>query len=378
MIRKILSLIFSYLLTILLVKSQDIAHEYLITSESDSISFMTDYLPKNVKSLTWKNHDSIWDLNGLKAPFIRLSIAKNPKEKPKVFETCNKVVQFDDASYEYFKDSAGIVKSYGISGINFFKDGKLYTGYYDHPRNFTNPFIVNLSSGLSKNDYSLVFPCELSMLPVSIKDQLPYQPDSIRIVIAIHEETEIKNGNSIYLNLQSLDVKKCDQKLTQTTVIETKKSNLDWQNVSRFVKFPKLFNTDTLHKSLFYTPSSKSPIVVAYYKNVTEIDKLIYKAPDTFKDLPIIEDFKPNLFFFPNPYSTGTLRCELLISTPGLYTLRIINVVGAEVKRQNLYLDKGLTLDKDLSGLTKGTYFITLEQDKDHVLSTKRLFVIKS
>ena len=96
------------------------------------------------------------------------------------------------------------------------------------------------------------------------------------------------------------------------------------------------------------------------------------------RDRPIIEDFKPNLFFFPNPYTTGSLRCELLIKTPGLYTFRIVNIVGTEVGRENLYLDNGITIDKDLTYLRKGTYLITLEQDKDHVISTKRLFVIKS
>lgn len=115
-----------------------------------------------------------------------------------------------------------------------------------------------------------------------------------------------------------------------------------------------------------------------FYKSLTEPDRIIYKAPDTFKDLTIIQDFNSGLYFFPNPYTVGTLRCELNIPAAGLYTLRIVNLVGTEIKRENYYLEANKTFDLDLTALSKGTYFIALEQDKNHVISTKRLLVIKS
>lgn len=319
---------------------------------------------------------AIWDLNSLKAPYIRRIIKSRFESKDLVskYNTCS--LPLDHQSSEEIILVENQYFSVGKSNVDLFKNGTLYTGYYQYKR----PFYIDIPAIRSKANSllnKLIFNIDFKSLPVSIQNQFPYQPDSIRVVTEIESSVVSSPSTNLYINLMGIKAIPTHQTIVQKTYIQTRKTTLAWQDVTRFIKSTKLFKTDTIRKTLFYPEGSITPISVIYYKTPTSIEKIMYRAPDTFKDLPVIEDYKPNLFFFPNPYTTGPLRCELLINHTGLYTLRILNLAGTEISRENLYLDKGVTLDKDLTYLSKGTYFITLEQDRDHVIATKRLFVIK-
>lgn len=373
---KLFTILF-FILQSCLLEAQDLLHDIMISTIHDTVSIMTDYLPNYIKNIPWKSDTGTWDLNGLKAPFIRRVIATK-QERPTIqYHASSIALSYDQGTVEYFQIKLGTLYSIGESGRNLFGNGKLYDGFYTPSRPYYNHLVYNVGNQ-KESIYKMVYDCSYADLPVNIKNQFPYQPDSIRVVTEIIELAEKGNEINLYLNLNGYHAIPIHKLIVQKTRIQTRKSNLAWQDVTRFIKFPKLFHTDTIRKTIFFVDSTSTPVASIYYKSKNEIEKIIYKAPDTFKDLPIIEDFKPNLFFFPNPYTSGSLRCELQIKTPGLYTFRIVNIVGAEIRRENLYLESGITIDKDLTYLSKGTYFITLEQDKDHVISTKRLYVIKS
>ncbi|MEP7321488.1 MAG: hypothetical protein ABI761_06195 [Saprospiraceae bacterium] len=358
-------------------QAQSVTSYPMIPLNGDTVLFMSDQLPTGIKYWPFNSDSMKWDLNGVKAPYIRRSILINDEPSPALFNFSNAVVQINPTSREFLKISPDTILSYGINGVDLFNDGKYYTGFYTSPRIFHNKTFATSKVPL-KSNYKLVYDCGLSQLPRNMLNQLPYSPDSIRVVTLIEEELAFKSSVVLDLNLQRY-LTTVENKITiQSTRLETRKSNLDWQDVTRFVKFPKLFKSDTIRTSSFYKDSTGAPVAVLYYKNVRELDKIVYKAPETFKDLIIVEDFKPNLFFFPNPYTYGALRCELSIKNPGLYSARIVNLIGNEIWRQNYYLESSQTIDLDFSFLNKGTYFFVLEQDKNHVIATKRLLVIKA
>lgn len=345
-------------------------YDCAIPDVSDTIQFMTDHLVKGVKFWPFRSDSVKWDLNGVKAPFIRKSIIRH--ENSELFKKANASVMVGDGMKEWIRVSQDSVVSYGIEGINLFKNGILYTGYYSEPR------IYRLRNAKPMfRTYRLIFTCELKSLPEALQNQLPYHPDSIRVAVEFSEQTDYQPGVQLDLNLQRYNTIAEYKLLTQLTRLETRKSKLAWQDVTRFVKFPQVFITDTIRRVSFYTDLIKVPIASVYYHTVNQVEKIIYRSPDTFKDLTTIQDFKPNLFFFPNPYAKGDLRCELVIVNAGLYTFRVVNIAGTEIKRDNFYLDQSKTIDLDLSELPKGTYFLRLEQDRNHVISTKRLFVIR-
>lgn len=228
-----------------------------------------------------------------------------------------------------------------------------------------------------KEKYKLIYNCDLLQLPPALQSQLPYVPDSVRIITAIETSAEFKDSTILDLQLHRYNTIREDRISIHHTWIETRKANLDWQNVTRFVRFTEVFRTDTIKEIFFYSPNYTEPIASIKYLNNRQLDYIRYQAPDIYKDLIVIDDFKPNLFFFPNPYTFGTLRIELLINKPGLYTLRIVNLIGAEVWRENFYLESNRTLDYSFSFLNKGTYFLIFQQDMNQVISSKRLLILK-
>ena len=322
----------------------------------DTLLVMSDRLPLSIKYSSF-NSDSIkWDLNGVKSPFIqRLKLIKD-ESIPIAFIKSNASIQINQTTREYLKITADTILSYGISGIDLFNNGYLYSGIYDSPRLFKSKANFN-SRENTTNKFKLIYDCDLRYLPVAIQSQLPYRPDSMRVITLIEETTINRNDITLDLNLQRYHTVKEDRTMIQSTRIETRKSSLAWQDVTRFIKFPKLFKIDTIRIASFYVDSIGTPIASLYYKSNEEMDRIEYQAPETFKDLIIVDDYKPNLFFFPNPYAVGALRCDMIIKNSGLYTARIVSLIGNELWRQNYYLEQSKTIDLDFSFLNRGTYF---------------------
>ena len=124
-------LLIFFLILVSRVSTQDLQHEIMISTVQDTVSIMTDYLPNYIKNIPWKSDTATWDMNGLKAPFIRRIIAKKPESQELVFSNSNAVsLQYDQGTVENFQLSGGTLFSLGESGKNLFGDGKIYTGYY--------------------------------------------------------------------------------------------------------------------------------------------------------------------------------------------------------------------------------------------------------
>lgn len=361
----------------MIVLGQNIGNEYMVPFPNDTLLYMTDFLPKGVRCDNFGSDSTKWDLNGVKAPYIRKTVVNQVEEPSSLFFGSTGTIAIGKNAVEYLKIGGDSVSSFGLDRIDLFGDGHQYYGKYITPRIY-RPLESAPDHQPTLLSNKLIYQIDLTNLPPSLKSQLPYPPDSVRVITSIEERTISFKDITLDLNLERNNTILYHKLIVLTTILETRKSNLDWQNITRFVRYPSLFKSDTIRKSSFYAQATQEHVATIFYKSLTEPDRIIYKAPDTFKDLTIIQDFNSGLYFFPNPYTVGTLRCELNIPAAGLYTLRIVNLVGTEIKRENYYLEANKTFDLDLTALSKGTYFIALEQDKNHVISTKRLLVIKS
>lgn len=341
----------------------------------DTLLVMQDNMPKTVRHWPFMSDSTSWDLNGVRAPFIRKRMIQDAAADPMALRGANAWIETSFRSKEFYLIDENSIKSIGVTGVDLFGDGLSFTGYWFPQRTVMQSVYTPGPSPEVRNQ--LIYPCVLSDLPQSLRDQLPYQPDSIKIVTSVTEQARIQDPVSLDLHLYRHSALRRDLITVQTTRIETKKAGLVWQDVTRFIRFPKIFRTDTLRETFFYSPDFREPVAVIRYKNLQDPDQITYMAPDIYKDLIVVEDFKPNLFFFPNPYTFGTLRIELLINDPGLYTLRLVNLIGKEVWRENHYLEGNKTLDYSFTHLQKGTYFMIFQQDENHVIGTKRLLLLK-
>lgn len=355
--------------------AQTPVHSLILPRIGDTTYLMQDNQPRNIRFWPFKSDSSKWDLNGVRAPYIKRTILYPVTNEPERLRGSNAFILTGHQSKEYFKMDSMTIESIGVTGSDLFGDGQLLNGYYFPPKLVRKSKIQ--FGNHPREHYDLIYNCDWQKLPAALISQLPYTPDSVRIITGIDRVRTIKGNTVLDLHLHRYSTLREDLISIRTTWIETRKANLDWQNVTRFVKFPKLFKTDTLRELSFYAPAFKDPIAVIQYKNNLELELIRYQAPDIYKDLIVIDDFKPNLFFFPNPYTFGTLRIELLINKPGLYTLRLVNLIGAEVWRENYYLESNKTLDYSFSFLNKGTYFLIFQQDMNQVISSKRLLILK-
>lgn len=354
---------------------QSVKQSFIIPQLGDTLYLMQDNQPKNIRYWPFRSDSTKWDLNGVRAPYIKRTILQPTSGDPGALRGSNAFIWTGHQSREFYQVGPQKIEAVGIAGIDLFGDGTLYNGYY-----FPNKLIRKVNFEIGKNlveKYQLIYHCDLNLLPAALKAQLPYNPDSVRIITGIETISQLKDSTILDLHLHRYNTVREDRISVHKTWIETRKANLDWQNVTRFVRFPKLFRTDTLREISFYAAAFTEPIALIQYKNNQELNYIRYRAPDIYKDLIVIDDFKPNLFFFPNPYTFGTLRIELLINNPGLYTLRIVNLIGAEVWRENFYLESSKTLDYAFNFLNKGTYFLIFQQDMNQVISSKRLLILK-
>jgi len=354
---------------------QSVNEPFLLPQPGDTLYLMQDNQPRNIRFWPFNSDSAKWDLNGVRAPYIKRTILYPASDDPNALRGADAFTWTGFQSREYFKVNAQTIESIGITGVDLFGDGHDFTGNYFPPK-LVRKSKFQFGPGL-KTKYQLIYNCALKDLPTALQSQLPYIADSVRIITGIETSSNIKDNTFLDLHLHRYTTIREDRLSVHNTRIETRKAKLDWQNVTRFVKFPKLFRTDTLKEIIFYAPSSREPIALIRYKNNQELDHIRYQAPDIFKDLIVIDDYKPNLFFFPNPYTFGTLRIELLINKPGLYTLRIVNLIGKEVWRENYYLESNKTLDYSFAFLNKGTYFLIFQQDLNQVISSKRLLILK-
>jgi|GEM_PF-1199519 len=358
-----------------LLQAQSSARVFPLPKIGDTLLVMQDNLPKTVRHWPFRSDSTRWDLNGVRAPFIRKIMIQNAAADPMALRGANAWVETGFQSKEFYWMDENSIKSIGVTGMDLFGDGRGFTGYWFPQRTVRQA--VYTPGILPEARHQLIYPCTLSDLPQTLRDQLPYQPDSIKIMTSVTEQARIQDPVSLDLHLYRHSALRRDLMTVRTTRIETKKAGLEWQDVTRFVRYPKIFRTDTLRETFFFSPSFPDPVATIRYKNPQEPDQITYKAPDIYKDLIVVEDFKPNLFFFPNPYTFGTLRIELLINDPGLYTLRLVNLIGKEVWRENHYLEGNKTMDYSFTHLQKGTYFMIFQQDENHVIGTKRLLVLK-
>lgn len=357
------------------IVAQNINQTFKLPQAGDTSYLMQDNQPHNIRFWPFQSDSSKWDLNGVRAPYIKRTILQPTANLPEALKGSNAFIWTGHQSREFFKVSPQSIESIGITGIELFGDDKRFTGYYFPPKPVRK---AKLQIGMNpKEKYKLIYNCDLLQLPPALQSQLPYVPDSVRIITAIETSAEFKDSTILDLQLHRYNTIREDRISIHHTWIETRKANLDWQNVTRFVRFTEVFRTDTIKEIFFYSPNYTEPIASIKYLNNRQLDYIRYQAPDIYKDLIVIDDFKPNLFFFPNPYTFGTLRIELLINKPGLYTLRIVNLIGAEVWRENFYLESNRTLDYSFSFLNKGTYFLIFQQDMNQVISSKRLLILK-
>lgn len=227
-------------------------------------------------------------------------------------------------------------------------------------------------------DLSLPFSTE--NLPDSLFQGAPFIPDSIRIRLNTQRLDVVDGWGNCQIPGGSYPVLR--QKRTEYTT-----TNLDvylggfigWVDISQLGGggFSDFLGTDTTVSYRFISGTEKEEIAVATMNNdLSTLASVRFKNNST---TPAPEPKAPgsaNIQAHPNPaIEFVNFNCYNL--PPDLYTLKIFNIVGKVVWKNNYSLSGTRAVRVGLDDFAKGTYLYSLSDSKGNIIGTKRLVVLK-
>jgi hypothetical protein len=354
--------------------SQNQIGQDLLPSPQDTLYFMTDKLPENIR--IGNPGANKWNQIFLNAPFAKSTIFHPASQGnySKDFEGADMVI-IKGEEETYLKRNGDELMILGYSGIDFLGYGIKSVCKFEKP-------YIWLETPIEYDSYhqysgKLIVPLPISHLPSQYTKYLPYSPNEIRVVFDLVRDDYNDAHGELNLPQYSFDVLKQTRVLTTTKRLEIRRKDIPWQNVSSLIPGNAFGSGTKKTEHWFFNEFEKmfvSRILVS--EDERSIQEVEYRV-DRYRQL-LENDLegKPNIFAFPNP-TFGKLKFDLNNLTPGYYTIKVFNVLGIELWKDKIYINQSKTISEDFSHLKKGTYFYGLENEKGRTIVTKRLVILR-
>lgn len=287
---------------------------------------------------------------------------------------------------------ADLFTSFGIAGENYYKvtdDQIQFVGYEGpDPANLglnlsvpiTPPLIerrapLNFSDNYS-DEGAIIVAIAADDIPGGLLDSFPVSPDSIRIRIAIDRIGFVEGWGSLTIPGGTYDV-------LREKRVEYRETRLDvlvgsfWLDLTDALGFDFL-EPDTATTYNFYGETSKEPIAVVTVNNVDldEVQFVEYKFNDVATNVRYVNNGKPDIIAYPNP-AIEDLRLEMMNLQSGNYTIKIYNILGLEVWKEDYRVNGNKIIKVDIANFKKGTYLYSISNENGKIISTKRLIVMR-
>lgn len=131
------------------------------------------------------------------------------------------------------------------------------------------------------------------------------------------------------------------------------------------------WSKDTINKYLFWAPTERHPVAIAYCSNTGVLQKIEYVSW-AHLSVPTIADNETSVSVYPNPASDyTTIKIPDAFNNES-YSLIVFDVTGKEIKKQIGKCNNILISDK---GIKQGLYFIELQTKSGKVFKSK--FAVK-
>ena len=220
-------------------------------------------------------------------------------------------------------------------------------------------------------------------VPAALSDtlNLPVNVDSIRIRVNINR-LEVTDGwgkcqipGGIY---DVLRVKRTDYR---TTALDVKVPFLGWIDVSSLGigggALGNFIGTDTINTFRFYNNVQKEDIAVATMNtNLSEVTKVQFKNNAVTATVDLNSPGAASIQAYPNP-AVEWVRFNCANLPQDDYTLKIFNIIGKVVWKENYKLTGSKSIRIELDDFKKGTYLYSLTDSQGNIIGTKRLVILK-
>jgi hypothetical protein len=335
----------------------------------DKLPELTDYRAQS---------DGNWDFRILQAPYKSYIVLKAPDagQASDQFPQAEMVAILPGGQEEYYDIDQGKLLLLGTYGADPLDMGITLPLIYDSA-------LPILQEGMKSGDQfqlsttaAVTFPAD--QLPSTTLRQLPVIPDSLRIVLSIHQNVVVAESGNLRLLNNTYEVLNVQKETKKDFKLEVKTGRLSWQDISALYSDQEKLHPPVVQSFHFYTEEKHGSLVDIYLDPEwsPSIDYIQFDAWEQNIPAKTFESTTPSVLVYPNPAIVDAIF-EFANFPIANYTLAIYNLIGVEVWSQPLLLNGDKTIKFNVSRLNKGTYWYNIKDEYGKILYTNRLFVVK-
>jgi hypothetical protein len=227
----------------------------------------------------------------------------------------------------------------------------------------------------------LLVPISSEIIPDTILNMLPVQPDSLRLRVGIMRNDTVNAYGTLSLNEVDFEVLQEKRVEERSVFFDAKVPFFGWQDITPIIEdqFPGFGAgaQDTIVSYYYFSEGVKEPIAVVNVDDRdtpqrVEFKELMMTSSSSAFD---IEDIA--ITASPNP-SIGLVEFRISNAPIGKYKIKVRNIIGQTLWEKQLFAQGSESLKVDLTNFKRGTYFYTLIDEDGNTLVTKRLVFIRA
>jgi len=237
---------------------------------------------------------------------------------------------------------------------------------------------------INQQSTNLSLPFSADQLPAALLAGLPIVPDSIRIRINTSRLEVVDGWGTCEIPGGAYPVLRQKRTDYTSTALDAKVPFLGWIDLSTLLggggggtPIGNFIGTDTTVTFRFYSGTEKQEIAVATMSNdLSTVESVRFLNNETVAAPEADAPGSANIQAFPNP-AVERVRFDCTNLPAEEYTLKIFNIIGRVVWKQNYVITGNRSVTLELEDFRKGTYLYSLVDSKGNIIGTKRLVVLK-
>ncbi len=376
---KIFTIILFIVSSALVVQGQITISSSTLPTSGDTLRTHIDPAPTFSFDST-PQEDGDWTFNDLNSATVLETIFSDPTVGSSTgFPSATSVtVTPEGTEFYYFTDDMGLheLGLYGLDPI---------AGTLEVDAEYSSPLTVRhapLNYGDENSQATgLYYPIPLSLIPDTLLNELPIQPDSLRLNVSLQRDDVVDGWGTATVNDVVYDVLRERREEIRQIKVEALLPFLGWQDVSGVIEELApgfgVGEPDTIVSYNFFTDTEIEPIAVVNVDGEDNPISIEYKANGLTSSDPTPNARKLEVTASPNP-SIGILEFMFKGAPADRYRIQVRNIVGQSLWEDSLYIDGKARLSADLTHLNRGTYFYTIFDSNGNPLVTQRLVFIRA
>lgn len=349
----------------------------------DTFKIALDLSPGSISAATPPGGNQLWDFSGLQVSQSEEVIFRpaGAGVHSMSFPGSDMVVISQNAETFYNSTNTKFQLS-GYAGLDQANLGVQVLARYNPavderwaPMNF---FDVN------SQNYFLSLPFSTDELPDTLLSVLPFAPDSFRLRINTQRLNVMDAWGTCQIPGGSYPVLRQKRTDYTSTALDVKLPVIGWVDLSTLIggggggtPIGNFIGTDTTVTYRFYNGIEKQEIAVVTMTNdLSGVESVRFKNNETVAAPEIGAPGTANIQAFPNP-AVERVRFDCTNLPSEEYTLKIFNIIGKVVWKQNYMINGNRSVTLELEDFRKGTYLYSLVDSKGNIIGTKRLVVLK-